>query len=228
MLKQTKILSDVTLNGNKPGQAPDADLPFLATRVFALRGQKVHDSLDQAGLESVFGTLLVHHSAGSRDYQKYKHGFLQRLADTEMSASLGGELPKKENKAPKPSNPADPAAALREIGGRYLEWMEKSLSDTHFINRLREANELLDAHGHDHYAEFFMDCFADFKTHLMLRIMPVYNKEYIEFWPTFDQWTADNIKTRDAQLLSIFYDRGAENALTVMNNLAPADAPGMR
>lgn len=204
----------------------DAELPEIAARVFALRGRTVHASLDPQGLEYVLGTLIAIHAVSGAQYEKLKDGIISRVVDNEWSASNGGKDPKAEKgERKKLSNPENPQAVLDAVGNSFLTWAATALEDELFKNRLREANELLEEHGRGHYAEFLMESFEDFKTHFMARIMPVYDKDYIDFWPKVDRWFADNVKSGNMELLAIFYDRGAGKALEVMHNLAPAASP---
>jgi hypothetical protein len=204
----------------------DVQLPEIASRIFALRGQTVHASLNQQGLESVFGTLLVMHAASSIEFPKLKEGVIRRLKETEWSAANSGKDPRAEGGVrQKPKNPADPKAELERVGGNFLSWAKGALEDDHFKNRLAEANELLEEHGRGHYSDFLMESFADFKTHFMAQIMPVYDKDYIDFWPEVDRWLFDNVKSGNMELLAMFNDRGAAKVLEVMHNIAPTAGP---
>jgi hypothetical protein len=125
----------------------------------------------------------------------------------------------------RPKNPENPQAKLEEVGAAFLEWAEGK--KTEWREQLDEALGLVSEHGRGVYGEMLSESYSDFNTAFSCRVMPVYNKEYIDFWPTVDRWLFDNVykKGAEMEMLALFQHRGPEKVLEVLHYLAPAAAP---
>jgi hypothetical protein len=123
---------------------------------------------------------------------------------------------------PKNPGPEERQSKLEEIGTAFLAWVEGK--KTEWREQLDEALGLVNEHGRGVYGEMISESYSDFTTGFACRVMPVYNKEYIEFWPTVDRWLFDNVykKGAEMEMLALFQHRGPEKVLEVLHNLAPA------
>lgn len=123
------------------------------------------------------------------------------------------------------TNPDDPQVKLKEIGAAFLEWAEGKKIE--WRAQLDEALALVNEHGRGVYGEMISESYADFNTAFSLRVMPVYDKAYIDFWPTVDRWLFANVykKGAEMEMLALFQHRGPDKVLEVLRNLAPTASP---
>lgn len=142
-----------------------------------------------------------------------------------MTNDLIGDHHFKHERLLRPTNPQNPDAKLEEVGVAFLAWAEGK--KTEWRDQLDEALGLVNEHGRGHYGEMLSESYSDFNTAFSSRVMPVYNKEYIEFWPTVDRWLFENVykKGAEMEMLALFQHRGPEKVLEVLHHLAPAAGP---
>lgn len=107
------------------------------------------------------------------------------------------------------SNPADPLTVLEQVGGKILRDIDNFQRENE-----KTLSEMVDKVRNDYglYGEWISECLSDFTTHLAAKVMPVYDKSYIEFWPKVDQWVYENVykKGSPAILSAMSLDRGVD------------------
>lgn len=125
----------------------------------------------------------------------------------------------------KRENPSDPLARLEEVGAKFLQ--DVGARKAVLQPELDEALAIIRDNGREHYGEFVSEAYSDFATAFMGRVMPVYGRDYIEFWPTVDRWLFENVYSKGAEMemLALFQSRGASVVLGILKDLTPQDAP---
>jgi hypothetical protein len=144
-----------------------------------------------------------------------------------MTTELIGDHHFNHQRLIQPKNPSaeDRQAKLEEVGAAFLAWAEGKKVE--WREQLDEALALVKEHGRGVYGEMLSESYSDFNTAFSLRVMPVYDREYIDFWQTTDQWLFENVykKGAEMEMLALFQHRGPDKVLEVLRYLAPVSSP---
>lgn len=112
--------------------------------------------------------------------------------------------------------------SMRREMAKFEQWVTAQTET--ISSSIAAVKALIEEHDFTTFSDFFLDCVADFKTHIVMKAIPNYFNNTgaaIRGHKIVDEWYHDlhNQGVSDKHIRAVIYDRGVAKTLEVMNNL---------